>query len=129
LFQLPPFFKKDVPCLRDFLQVAAACRPAFEFRHASWFDDEVYAALGEAGAALVSGDPDDSHESLPLVATGSFGYLRLRAATYDAAGLDSWASRISNQSWHDVFIFFKHEVQGPAFAQTLLERFSAAGSA
>src|SRR5688500_2553333 len=52
LFQLPPFLKKDLPRLRDFLQVLPDDhRAAFEFRNASWFDDDVYAALKDAGAA------------------------------------------------------------------------------
>ena len=54
LFQLPPFLKKNVALLRDFLAILPeGCRPAFEFREASWFDDEVYAALAERNAALV----------------------------------------------------------------------------
>jgi len=122
LFQLPPFFKKDVGCLREFLSVAQSGRPAFEFRHGSWFDDEVYETLGAAGAALVSGDPDDSPESLPLVATAGWGYLRLRAPEYDDAALDRWAERILQQPWSEAFVFFKHEVQGPAFARALLTR-------
>ena len=129
LFQLPPFFKKDTGVLREFLSVVQRGRAAFEFRHDSWFDDEVYEALGSAAAALVSGDPDDAPESLPLVPTASWGYLRLRASEYTEAALDVWAARIAQQPWSDVFVFFKHEVQGPAFAQALLKRFAASASA
>jgi uncharacterized protein YecE (DUF72 family) len=125
LFQLPPFFKKDTGVLREFLSVVHAGRAAFEFRHASWFDDEVYDVLGSGGAALVSGDPDDAPESLPLVPTANWGYLRLRAPEYSDAALDSWAARIAQQAWGEVFVFFKHEVQGPAFAEALLQRFAA----
>ncbi len=123
LFQLPPFFRKDVACLRAFLPLVKGRRVAFEFRHPTWFDEEVYAALREGDAALVSGDPDDSDESLPLVPTASFGYLRLRAAAYEPAALDAWAARIAAQPWSDVFVFLKHEVLGPKFAKELLTRF------
>jgi uncharacterized protein YecE (DUF72 family) len=125
LFQLPPFLKKDAGALREFLSLVRGGRPAFEFRHPSWFDDEVYQALADAGAALVSGDPDDAPESLPLVPTAKWGYLRLRAPEYADDALDDWAARIAQQPWREVFVFFKHEVQGPAFARALLERFDA----
>jgi uncharacterized protein YecE (DUF72 family) len=129
LFQLPPFFKKDLGVLREFLSVARGGRAAFEFRHASWFEEDVYDALRSGAAALVSGDPDDAPESLPLVPTASWGYLRLRAPAYSDAALDAWAARIAQQPWGEVFVFFKHEVQGPAFAQSLLQRLSATSSA
>lgn len=126
LFQLPPSFKKDLPCLREFLKATTSCRAAFEFRHASWFDDEVYAALAEAGAALVAGDPDEeSSLELPLIATSSWGYLRLRASTYPDALLQGWAERLASQPWAESFVFFKHEVEGPAFATKLREHFGA----
>lgn len=125
LFQLPPFFKKELGVLREFLAVTRHRQPAFEFRHPSWFDDEVYETLGAAGAALVSGDPDDAPESLPLVPTAKWGYLRLRAAAYADTALDTWAARIAQQPWSEVFVFFKHEVQGPAFAQALLKRLAS----
>jgi uncharacterized protein YecE (DUF72 family) len=129
LFQLPPFFKKDMGVLREFLGVVRGARAAFEFRHASWFDDDVYEALGSGGAALVSGDPDDAPESLPLVPTAKWGYLRLRAPEYSDAALDSWGARIAQQPWDEVFVFFKHEVQGPAFAQALQQRLATSSSA
>lgn len=125
LFQLPPFFRKDVPCLKDFLALVAGRRAAFEFRHPTWFDEEVYAALREGGAALVSGDPDDADAPLPLVSTAAWGYLRLRADTYADADLQRWAERIRQQPWSEAFVFLKHEVQGPAFANTLLSQLRA----
>ena len=128
LFQLPPFFKKDIGVLREFLSAVQGDRAAFEFRHASWFDQDVYDTLESGGAALVSGDPDDAPESLPLVPTASWGYLRLRAPEYCGAALDSWAARIAQQPWGEAFVFFKHEVQGPAFASALLQRLGASSS-
>src|SRR5689334_10663145 len=71
LVQLPPNFRKDVPRLRDFLALLESpARAAFEFRHSSWHDDEVYAALRERGAAWCvadTGEPDDP----PFLATRS----------------------------------------------------------
>jgi uncharacterized protein YecE (DUF72 family) len=119
LFQLPPFFRKDAGVLREFLELLPpGTKPAFEFRHASWFDDEVTTLLADKGAALVGGDPDDG-EPLPLIATAPFGYLRLRAASYDLAGLQAWHARIAAQSWQAAYVYLKHEVLGPAYAQGL----------
>lgn len=123
LFQLPPFLKKDAGVLRDFLaQLPPGTRAAFEFRHASWFDDEVSTLLADKGAALVAGDPDEG-DTLPLIATAPFGYLRLRAATYDLAGLETWHQKIAAQPWQQAFVYLKHEVLGPAYAQGLQQLF------
>src|SRR5262245_44415293 len=68
LFQLPPFLRKDLPRLSDFLALLpASLQAAFEFRHASWFDDEVYAALHSRNTALVGGDVDEDGKSPPFV--------------------------------------------------------------
>jgi uncharacterized protein YecE (DUF72 family) len=119
-FQLPPNFRKDVARLRDFLALLPAERPvAFEFRHESWFDEEVYAALREKGAALCAADTDESgDEGAPIVPTGSWGYLRLRRAEYDEAAMRSWVERVRAQPWDRAFVFFKHEDagKGPAMA-------------
>ena len=119
LFQLPPFYKKDVAILRDFLALLPpGLKAAFEFRHPTWFDDEVTQVLSDAKAALVAGDPDEG-EPLPLIATAPFGYLRLRAPSYDLTGLQSWQARIAAQPWQQAFVYLKHEVLGPAYAQGL----------
>jgi len=123
LFQLPPFLRKDAGVLREFLELLPpGTMPAFEFRHASWFDDEVTTLLADKGAALVAGDPDEG-EPLPLIATAPFGYLRLRAASYDLAGLQAWHARIAAQPWRDAYVYLKHEVLGPAYAQGLQQLF------
>ncbi|HKY41203.1 MAG TPA: DUF72 domain-containing protein [Polyangiaceae bacterium] len=119
LFQLPPFFKKDLAVLRDFLALLPPeLKAAFEFRHPTWFDDEVSQVLSDAKAALVAGDPDEG-DALPLIATAPFGYLRLRAPSYDAAGLAGWHAKIASQPWQTAFVYLKHEVLGPAYAQAL----------
>jgi uncharacterized protein YecE (DUF72 family) len=121
LFQLPPFFKKDAGVLREFLTLLpAGTKAAFEFRHPSWFDDETATLLSDKQAALVAGDPDDEGEPLPLTATAPFGYLRLRAPSYDVAGLASWFERIAAQPWQQAFVYLKHEVFGPLYAQGLV---------
>ena len=121
LVQLPPNMKKDVPRLRDFLALMTA-RAAFEFRHASWHDDEVYDALRERGAAWCvadTGEPGDP----PFVSTADWGYLRLRRVVYEDADLKSWADRVRGEPWNEAFVFFKHEDAGtgPKLAARFLE--------
>jgi uncharacterized protein YecE (DUF72 family) len=122
LFQLPPFFKKDVERLAAFLSLLPeGLRCAFEFRHPSWFADDTYEALRVRKAALVGGDADDAEKSPPLVATADFGYLRLRAPEYSDAALGEWAARIAAQPWTHAHVFLKHELRGPEFAEKLAE--------
>jgi uncharacterized protein YecE (DUF72 family) len=119
LFQLPPNFKKDLPRLTDFLAlVPRTWRAAFEFRHASWFDDEVYGALTQHNAALCIADVDPAEEGekealqVPFVATADWGYLRLRRASYTKPDLRRWAGTVGSQPWREAFVFFKHEDAG-----------------
>ncbi len=123
LFQLPPNFGKDIPRLRAFLALLpAGCRAAFEFRHASWFDSEVFGLLRAHGVALCIADADDDLE-VPFETTADWGYLRLRRPDYDTATLKAWAERMRGQSWRETFVFFKHEDagKGPQLASQLLE--------
>src|SRR5207249_11767231 len=77
LFQLPPNFKKDVARLGDLLtQFPADIRCAWEFRHESWFSDDVYDVLRKGNAALCVADTDEA--TTPLASTADFGYFRLR---------------------------------------------------
>ena len=129
LFQLPPNFKKDVPRLRAFLALLTpGCRAALEFRHASWFDEEVFGLLREHRAALCVADAEDDLE-VPFVATADWGHLRLRRPDYDGKALKKWAARMKAQAWRDCFVFFKHEDagKGPQLASRLL-KVLAAGS-
>ena len=124
LYQLPPNFKADVPLLRDFLhQLPRDLRAAFEFRHASWFTDETYSALRDAGAALCIAESEEL--ATPAVRTADFGYLRLRRLDYDAAALAKWAEFV-NGSPGDVFVYFQNEdeARGPAFANQFLPLFT-----
>ncbi|MDA8128668.1 MAG: DUF72 domain-containing protein [Betaproteobacteria bacterium] len=123
LFQLPPTLKKDVARLDAFLALLpATVRVAFEFRHPSWFDSEVFALLQAHGAALCIAEAEDASDT-PVVATADWGYLRLRRADYGDAELQAWAARVRQQGWQDAFVFFKHEDagRGPQLARRFLE--------
>jgi uncharacterized protein YecE (DUF72 family) len=123
LFQLPPNFKKDLPRLRAFLALLPPrLRAALEFRHQSWFDDEVLALLRDHRAALCIAEAESDLE-VPFVATADWGYLRLRRPDYDDRELKSWVRRVRKQDWKDAFVFFKHEDEGkgPQIAKRFLE--------
>jgi uncharacterized protein YecE (DUF72 family) len=113
LFQCPPSLRKDMGRLRDFLAlVPRTWRAALEFRHASWFDEEVYEALRPHDIALVAMEEDEG--STPLVPTASWGYLRLRRSEYTDQELGAWVERIRSQPWQEAFVFLKHEEDSPA---------------
>jgi uncharacterized protein YecE (DUF72 family) len=124
LFQLPPTFKKDLGRLADFLgRLPKRWTAALEFRHDSWFDEEVYQLLRDRDVPLVTVDEDESEgRGAPLVPTASWGYLRLRRSSYDAAGLKEWADQIRKQPWKEAYAFLKHEEgspSGPGVAQEM----------
>jgi uncharacterized protein YecE (DUF72 family) len=124
LFQMPPFLKKDLPRLRDFLALLPAeRRAAFEFRNDSWQDEEVYAALRAKGAMLCYTDTDEG-ASPPVVATADCAYLRLRRTHYDDSELDDWAGRIAALPVERAYVYFMHEddALGAVFARKLIER-------
>jgi uncharacterized protein YecE (DUF72 family) len=106
LFQLPGNFKCDVSRLRDFL---AALPPwvhaAFEFRHESWFSEDVYATLRKGGAALCLAE--DEKLETPEVVTADFCYLRLRKKRYSRKAVAERVRRLTLTG--DVFVYFKHE--------------------
>lgn len=125
LFQLPPFLKKNAALLKDFLALLPAeHRAAFEFRHDSWFDDEVYALLRDAGASLCLSEREDSTPP-PLVPTADWGYVRLRLETYSAEDLAAWAARLATTPWREVYAYFMHEPTAPAYAQALQQAHQA----
>jgi len=123
LFQLPPFMKKDLPRLREFLTLLPSDPPAaFEFRHQSWLDEEIFALLREHQVALCIAESEDGVE-IPFVSTTNWGYLRLRRPDYGDPELKVWAKRIKDQQWQNAFIFFKHEDEGkgPLMGKRFLE--------
>ena len=123
LFQLPPNMKKDVPRLRELLALLPPRRrAALEFRHPSWFDDEVFGLLRARRAALCLAEAEDGLE-VPFVATAGWGYLRLRRSDYRDAELKAWVKRVRGQAWRDAYVFFRHEDEGkgPRMAERFLE--------
>jgi uncharacterized protein YecE (DUF72 family) len=129
LFQLPPFLRKDVPTLTEFLaQAPAGVRIAMEFRHASWFDDETWAALRAHGASLCVAEGEKLES--PLVATADWGYVRLRRDEYPDAVIDEWARKILAQPWKEAFVYLKHDDgDAPGVAKRLIERLTEGGAA
>jgi len=122
LFQLPPNFKKDTSRLGDLLaQLPPGLACAFEFRHESWFAEDVHERLRARNCALCIADTEKGHT--PLVATADWGYLRLRDEGYTPGDLERWARTIQEfgAGWRETYVYFKHEESGvgPAFAQAL----------
>jgi uncharacterized protein YecE (DUF72 family) len=125
LYGLPPNLKKDVPRLSTFLALLPTdIRAAFEFRNPTWLDEEVYALLKSAGAALCVAE--DEKGATPLVATAPWGYLRLRREDYVEKDLADWAAKVKGAGWDEAYVFFKHEEEGaaPALARKFEELFA-----
>ena len=125
LFQLPPNLKKDVPLLDAFVaELPPGAPAAFEFRHASWFADDVFERLLARNLALCVADSEKL--STPVRVTAGHAYFRLRDEGYTPADIERWADTIANHTTdcRDVFVYFKHEEQGkgPEFARLLMER-------
>jgi uncharacterized protein YecE (DUF72 family) len=119
LVQLPPNFEKDAGVLGEFLKgLPKKMKAALEFRHESWFDEEIYDLLRKHDIALCLAE--SAEVVTPREVTADFGYLRLRREDYTDKELAEWAEFVKKQSkrWSDVFIYFKHEVRGvgPVFA-------------
>jgi uncharacterized protein YecE (DUF72 family) len=108
LFQLPPNLKKDTNRFRGFLGLLPSHRRyVFEFRHESWFDDEIFGAMRDRDIAMCISEQDDF--KCPVVCTASWGYLRLHRLNYDEAGLVEWAKCVTSQTWKEAYVFFKHD--------------------
>jgi uncharacterized protein YecE (DUF72 family) len=124
LFQLPPNFKQDLAVFDAYLEtLPPGLRAAFEFRHASWWNDEVYARLRARNLALCVADSEA--RSTPVVTTADYGYLRLRDEGYQEADIARWAGVVRDLDTRlkDVFVYFKHEDEGKGvqFGQRLIE--------
>ncbi len=112
LFQLPPNMKKDLARLEAFVQhLPEQPRAAFEFRHPTWFDDDVLELLRSRNQALCISDTDDL-PTTHIDKTADWGYLRLRRVNYSEENLAEWLKRIRDQNWQETFLFFKHEDAG-----------------
>jgi uncharacterized protein YecE (DUF72 family) len=123
LFQLPPNLKKDVPRLDAFLKlVDGRARAAFEFRHESWLDEEVFDCLRAHSCALCVADADDLPAAEP-VTTAGWGYVRLRRVVYTPEALRAWVDKLRSRDWTEAYVFFKHEdaATGPQLANRFLK--------
>ncbi len=110
LFQLAPSFKADRERLGAFLtKLPKQDRYTFEFRHASWFDEPIYAALRENNAALCLAENEKLET--PEVATADFVYLRLRKEDYSEEEQAELASQVKSHlsAGRTVYALFKHE--------------------
>jgi uncharacterized protein YecE (DUF72 family) len=123
LFQLPPTFKIDLDRLQAFLDLLPpGARAACEFRHPSWWIDDVYAILRSRHVAFCVADSDERR--MPLVVTADFGYLRLRDDGYAEADLEQWGQAVLGEpAWRDAYVYFKHEEEGrgPEFAARFIQ--------
>ncbi len=125
LWQLPASFRRDDVRLAETLARLPDGRHAFEFRHPSWFDDDVYALLREHRAALVVADRNGLPEA-PWVDTAGWWYVRLhhgragRRGNYSPAELERWAERLRGRSG-DAYVYFNNDWEGfaPQNAATL----------
>ncbi|MDQ6888322.1 MAG: DUF72 domain-containing protein [Gemmatimonadota bacterium] len=108
LFQLPPNLQKDLTRLRGFLGLLPPNRRyVFEFRHQSWFDEDVFSAMRDRDIAMCVAEQDEF--TSPVVCTASWGYLRLHKLDYDEADLTKWAQCVAGQPWTNAYVFFKHD--------------------
>ena len=115
LWQLPERFERDDERLTGALRALPAGRHCFEFRHPSWFADEVYALLRAHRAALVIGD----HPERPFQAhkfTTSWTYVRMHCGRHGGSGnysegeLEAWRQRLAGwQASVEVFVYFNND--------------------
>jgi uncharacterized protein YecE (DUF72 family) len=122
LVQLAPFFRKETETLAQFLNdFSASAEFAFEFRHASWFSDDIYELLKahQCALAVVEKEEGEGADS-PRLVTGPFVYMRLRKGDYSKAELGEWAKWIRSQR-ANVYCYLKHDEKAPLLAREMLE--------
>jgi uncharacterized protein YecE (DUF72 family) len=125
LFQLPPTLKCDSKLLAGYLAILPPeMRFAFEFRHASWLNDEVYDLLRKHNVALCLAESEDL--KVPEIVTADFVYFRLRNPEYspEDRNLIAENARRLLDGGRDLFLFFKHEdtPQGAVYAEEVLSQ-------
>jgi uncharacterized protein YecE (DUF72 family) len=123
LFQFPPTLKKDFNYITRLIEeLPEGTRAAFEFRHTSWFEDDLYQRLRARNLALCIAESESL--STPVVSTADYGYLRLRMENYSSKDIGAWANKIRAMAdWKDTFVYFKHEDAGtgPKFVRQLMQ--------
>jgi uncharacterized protein YecE (DUF72 family) len=118
VWQLPPTFQRDDDALEHALEELPPGRHCFEFRHETWFRDEVYERLRAYGAALVIGDtpqrPWQAHEMTTDWTFVRFHWgARGRRGNYSRTELEEWAKRIEGwRSQVEVFVYFNNDWEG-----------------
>lgn len=131
LFQLPPSFKQDLPLLDEFLALLpdGTCA-AFEFRHGSWLNEEVFARLRAKNFSLCIADSETM--ATPITITADYAYFRLRDEGYSDNDIADWANRIreATRDCKDIYVYFKHEEagKGPQFARLFQDALNRGGS-
>jgi uncharacterized protein YecE (DUF72 family) len=130
LFQLPPNFKKDAVLLADFVNCfPTGMRAAFEFRHDSWFGDDIWQIFRDRNVALCIAENEEF--ATPKIATADYGYLRLRREDYSENDVERWSAFVCEQSerWTDTFVYFKHEEAGigPKLASQMMKLLEQSG--
>ena len=123
LFQFPPYFRKNIELLQNFTNLLPGnITAAFEFRHESWFGEDIYACLNEKNFPLCLSETDKEPD-IDITSTASKGYLRLRKSDYTKKEIKKWYDKIKKQNWETVFVFFKHEdgAKGPKYAKQLID--------
>lgn len=122
LVQLPPNFKRDLEVLEAFLEkFAKQAKLAFEFRHESWFDDELFQLLRKHNTAFGVVEKEEGESGVThREVTGSFAYMRLRKGEYTPGEMKDWAQWIRAQTI-PVYCYLKHDERAPRLAKQLLE--------
>ena len=126
LYQLPPSLHRDLPRLEAFLKrLPGDLEHVVEFRHASWYDEEVLAMLDEHGTGFVT------HDLVGLVsprwASGRTAYVRFHGTEgkyrgrYSDAQIDSWAAWLADQRdcGRSCWAYFNNDVHGHAIADAV----------
>src|SRR5712692_6263179 len=124
LFQLPPNLKADLTRLEEFLVTLPRAVPsAFEFRHASWFTDEIFNLLKSRNRALCVAETEE--RVTPDVVTADFCYYRYRKPIYTLEERRAMVERIREHlgQGRNVFAYFKHEEtpEGALYAVEILK--------
>jgi uncharacterized protein YecE (DUF72 family) len=124
LFQLPPNMKADLVVLEEFLAtVPRSVQSAFEFRHDSWLNDDVFNLLKANNRALCIAETED--RVTPDVVTADFAYYRYRKPTYTAEERKAMTGRLREHlaAGRDVYAYFKHEEtpEGALYAVEVLK--------
>lgn len=132
IWQLPAFLKKDAKRMENFLDALRhwnSTRHSIEFRHKSWFDDEIAECLKRHAVAVCMSDAPDwpmwEEVTTDMIYIRLHGHTRKYASTYSKPTLKRWATRIGRwlQENRSVHVYFDNDAEGaaPRNALTLLE--------